>query len=92
MLWPATPELLERLRQAATGIDRELDAALTDVGILPPAELQPIRECLLYPSAVIVADTNRDGHCLLSVRDRHGVVAWIHHDGRVVRQRDLAAV
>jgi hypothetical protein len=85
MLRPATPESLDRLRRAATDIDRELDTALTCLGILPPLELQPIRECLLQPSTVIVAETNRDGHRLLSVRDRHGVVAWIHHDGRVVR-------
>jgi len=85
MLRPATPESLDRLRRAATDIDRELDTALTCLGILPPLELQPIRECLLQPSTVIVAEVNRDGHRLLSVRDRHGVVAWIHHDGRVVR-------
>lgn len=85
MLRPASPEALERLRLAASDGDRELDSALTCVGILPPLELQPIRECLLTPSTVIVAETNRDGHRLLSVHDRHGVVAWIHHDGRVVR-------
>lgn len=85
MLRPASPEALDRLRRAATDVDRELDTALTCVGILPPLELQPIRECLLTQATVIVAETNRDGHRLLSVRDRHGVVAWIHHDGRVVR-------
>ena len=91
MLRPATPESVERLRRAATDVDRELDTALTCVGILPPLDLQPIRECLTQPSTVIVAETNRDGHRLLSVRDRHGIVAWIHHDGRVVRlQRTLA--
>lgn len=92
MLRPASPESLDRLRRAATDVDRELDTALTCVGILPPLELQAIRECLLEPSTVLVAETNRDGHRLLSVRDRHGVVAWIHHDGRVVRlQGELAA-
>lgn len=91
MLRPATPEALERLRLAARDVDRELDSALISVGILPPLELQPIRECLLTPATVIVAETNRDGHRLLSVHDRHGVVAWIHHDGRVVRvQAELA--
>ena len=73
-------------------MDRELDTALTCIGILPPLELQPIRECLLEPSTVLVAETNRDGHRLLSLHDRHGVVAWIHHDGRVVRlQAEFAA-
>ena len=91
MLRPATPEALDRLRLAASDVDRELDTALTCIGILPPLELQPIRECLLAPATVIVAETNRDGHRLLSVRDRNGVVAWIHHDGRVVRlQAELA--
>lgn len=91
MLRPASPEALERLRLAASDVDRELDTALISVGILPPLELQPIRECLLTPSTVLVAETNRDGHRLLSVHDRHGVVAWIHHDGRVVRlQSELA--
>ncbi len=91
MLRSASPAALERLRLAAADGDRELDTALTGVGILPPLELQPIRDCLLLPATVIVAETNRDGHRLLSVRDRHGVVAWIHHDGRVVRlQPELA--
>ena len=85
MLRPASREALDRLWRAAVDGDRELDSALTGVGVLPPLELQPIRECLLTPSTVIVAETNRDGHRLLSVRDRHGVVAWIHHDGSVVR-------
>ena len=93
MLRPASRDSLERLRRAASDADRELDMALTCLGILPPLDLQPIRDCLLQPSTVIVAETNRDGHRLLSVRDRHGVVAWIHHDGRVVRlQSELAAV
>jgi hypothetical protein len=91
MLRPASPEAIDRLRRAACDVDRELDTALTCIGILPPLDLQPIRECLLTPSTVVVAETNRDGHRLLSVRDRHGVVAWIHHDGRVVRlQPELA--
>lgn len=85
MLRPAPSEALDRLRLAASDGDREFDAALSCVGILPPLELQPIRDCLLTPATVIVAETNRDGHRQLSVRDRHGVVAWIHHDGRVVR-------
>lgn len=84
MIRPATPASIERLRRAAVDIDRELDTALTCLGILPPLDLRPIRECLLEPSTVIVAETNRDGHRLLTVRDRYGVVAWIHHAGRVV--------
>jgi hypothetical protein len=92
VLRPASTESLDRLRRAASDDDRALDTALACIGILPPLELQPIRECLLQPSTVLVAETNRDGHRLLTVRDRNGVVAWIHHDGRVVRlQSPLAA-
>lgn len=91
MLRPATQESLARLRRAANDVDLELDTALTCLGILPPLDLQPIRDCLLLPATVVVAETNRDGHRMLSIRDRQGVVAWIHHDGRVVRQDGLAA-
>lgn len=91
MLRSASPDAIDRLRRAASECDRELDTALTGLGVLPPLDLQPIRDCLLEPSIVIVAEANRDGHRLLSLRDRHGAVAWIHHDGRVVRQRELAA-
>lgn len=91
MLRAATPDSIDRLYRAAADGDRELDTALTRVGILPPLDLQPIRDCLLDPTTVIVAEVNRDGHRMLSVRDRHGVVAWIHHDGRVERlQPELA--
>lgn len=90
MLRPATQDSLDRLRRAADDVDLELDTALTCIGILPPLDLQPIRDCLREPATVIVAETNRDGHRMLAIRDRVGVVAWIHHDGRVVRQREVA--
>lgn len=91
MMRSATPESIDRLRRAAAGTDCELDAALSDLGILPPVDLQPIRASLLEPSSVVVAESHPHGHRLLSVRDRYGVLAWIHHDGRVVRlQRELA--
>lgn len=89
MLRPATSAALDRLRRAAYDVDVELDTALICLGILPPLDLQPIRDCLLRPGTVIVPETNRDGHRMLSVRDRLGVVAWIDHDGRVLRQREL---
>lgn len=93
MLRPATPEALERLRRAAHDVDRELDTALTCLGVLPPVDLRPIRACLINPSIVIIADTNRDGHRRLEVRDRLGTVAWIDHDGAVacVRSSELQA-
>jgi hypothetical protein len=89
----ATSETIDRLRRAAEGTDRELDAALSDLGILPPADLEPIRRCLVDRSAVIVAGTNRDGHRRLEIRDRWGTVAWIDHDGQValVRGQPMAA-
>lgn len=91
MIRQATPESVESLRRAILGDDLVLDRALTHLGILPPLDLQEIRDCLADGSNVVVAETNRDGHRLLSVHDRYGVVAWIHHDGRVVRlQRQLA--
>ena len=93
MLRPATPEALERLRRAGCDIDLELDTALTCLGILPPVDLRPIRECLADPSIIIIADTNRDGHRRLEVRDRLGTVAWIDHDGAVawVRHQEMAS-
>jgi hypothetical protein len=93
MLRPATPEALERLRRAGHAVDRELDTALTCLGILPPLDLTPIRTCLADPSIIIIAGTNRDGHRRLEVRDRQGTVAWIDHDGDVafVRGRHLMA-
>lgn len=92
MIRPATPEAVERLRRAATAADVELDTALMCLGVLPPADLEPIRRCLLEPSTVIVPQRNNDGHRLLSVHDPCGAVAWIHHDGRVVHnRRELAA-
>lgn len=93
VLRPANPEALERLRRAASDVDRELDAALTCLGILPPVDLAPIRECLADPSVIIVADENRAGHRRLEIRDRMGTVAWLDHDGEVavVRGQNLRA-
>lgn len=90
MLRPASQESLARLRRAARDVDLELDTALICLGILPPLDLRPIRECLLQPSTVIVPETNRDGHRMLAIHDRQGIVAWIHPDGRVERQGPLA--
>ncbi len=91
MLRPATPQALERLRRAAVDVDLELDTALTCLGILPPVDLRPIRACLADPSVIVLADTNRDGHRRLEVKDRAGTVAWIDHDGAVacVRSHEL---
>lgn len=87
MLRTATPEAIACLRCAALGTDRDLDAALARLGILPPADLAPIRACLADPATVIVAGINRDGHRRLEVRDDSGARAWIDHDGEIIRTR-----
>ena len=84
VLRPATPSALQRLVQAATQTDRELDAALIELGVLPPLDLDQIRGCLLIAPRGLTAGTNSDGHRLLSLADAGQPVAWIHHDGRVV--------
>ena len=84
MLCPATPNAIERLARAAIADDRELDAALTGLGVLPPLDLDLIRTCLCTPHTKIAAGVNRDGHRLIAVVDGDSDVAWIHHDGQVV--------
>ena len=81
---PATPGALDRLDRAATQGDRELDAALANLGVLPPLDLDPIRACLNMSEIRLVAELNRDGHRLITVCERDRPLAWIHHDGRVV--------
>lgn len=84
VLRPATPSALQRLVLAATQSDRELDAALTDLGVLPPLELEQIRACLQIADTELVAGVNADGHRLIAVTDGDHELAWIHHDGRVL--------
>ncbi len=81
---PATPGALDRLGRAASRDDRELDAALANLGVLPPVDLDPIRACLNMTEIRLVAELNRDGHRLITVTGGDRVLAWIHHDGRVV--------
>ena len=84
VLRPATPSALHRLVVAATQSDRELDAALTDLGVLPPLELEQIRACLQLAHTGLVAGVNADGHRLITLTDGDDQLAWIHHDGRVL--------
>ena len=84
MLRPATPRALERLASAAIANDRELDAALTGLGVLPPLDLDLIRTCLCTPHTRLVAGVNRDGHRLIAIAEGDREIAWIHHDGQVV--------
>ncbi len=84
MLCPATPYALERLARAAIADDRELDAALSGLGVLPPLDLDLIRTCLCTPNTKLLAGVNRDGHRLLVIAEGDREVARIHHDGQVV--------
>lgn len=83
MLRSATPCALLRLAQAATGSDRELDAALIDLGVLPPLDLDQIRACVQRAPNGLIAGTNADGHRLLTLVDGDRTIGWIHHDGCV---------
>jgi len=84
VLCPATPYALERLARAAFADDRELDAALSGLGVLPPLDLDLIRTCLSTPNTKLLAGVNRDGHRLLSIAEGDREIARIHHDGQVV--------
>ena len=84
MLRPASRELLERLVHAAHDIDLELDTALTQLGVLPPLDLAPIRSCLSHEEIEIEAGANADGHRILYVSVQGRPTASIGHDGCVV--------
>ena len=84
VLRSATPSAIERLARAAIADDRELDAALTGLGVLPPLDLDLIRTCLCTPHTRLLAGVNRDGHRLIAIADGDREIAWIHHDGQVV--------
>jgi hypothetical protein len=79
---PST-ESLRRLCAAADASDRELDRALSDVGVLPPADLTPIRDVLQRAGTEVARACNADGHVILQVVRHAQLAALIHHDGRV---------
>lgn len=83
MLRPATSDLLARLQLAASGTDRQLDRALSDVGILPPLDLGQIRSVLVRPGTELSTSRNRDGHVVVEVLWNTTLAVMIHHDGRV---------
>lgn len=85
VLRTATPSALRHLVDAVTGSDRDLDAALIDLGVLPPVELDQIRACLRLAHTAIEAGVNVDGHRLITLVDGALPVARIHQDGRVTR-------
>ena len=90
MLRPATPEHLQRLLHAAFDIDRELDAALVCLGILPPLDLATIRSWLTIEGVRLDPGVNRDGHRVLGVVLGGRTVARIHQDGTVVDSNSSA--
>ncbi len=83
MLRPPSADALLRLQAACNRSDRELDGALSDVGVLPPLDLQHIRQILAQPGADISCSRNADGHAIVEVTWNREPSARIHHDGRV---------
>lgn len=91
MLRPASHDALTRLQRAAAGSDRELDRALSDVGVLPPLDLAEIRNVLNRPGCVLATCRNCDGHAIIEVRWSTHITALIHQDGRVQSTTIVAA-
>ncbi len=83
MLRPAAPSWIERLRRAAHGSDPYLDSALICLGILPPADLGPIRAWLTFEGGVLHATENADGHRIIEIHVDGRVAARINHDGDI---------
>lgn len=83
VLRPPTTDALARLRHAATASDRELDRALSDVGVLPPLDLNEIRRVLTRPGSELTSCRNGDGHAIVEVSWNMSLSAMVHHDGRV---------
>jgi len=83
VLRPATVDSLTRLQLASSASDRELDRALSDVGILPPLDLSAIRNVLGQASIELSTTRNADGHVVVAVTSNTMRSAVIHHDGRV---------
>ncbi len=83
MLRSPSTELLRRLCAAADASDCDLDRALCDVGVLPPADLTAIRQVLQHRGTEVARARNADGHVILQVVRHAQLTALIHHDGRV---------
>lgn len=77
--------------EAATGPDRDLDRALSDLGVLPPMELGPIRQVLRHRDTTVLLAANDDGHAIVQVVTNARLVALIHHDGRLQALNPTAA-
>lgn len=83
MLRPATPDALDRLIASAFDVDRELDLALVQLGVLPPLDLSVIRSWLTLDGVGVRARCNDDGHRVIDVLVERRVVASIGPEGAV---------
>lgn len=83
MLRPPTAHCLARLLAAADWADRDLDRALSDVGVLPPVDLAPIRQLIGEPGVTLATRRSPDGHSIVEVVRHSAPSVLIHHDGRV---------
>jgi hypothetical protein len=83
VLRPPSAAALERLARAAAGSDRELDRALSDVGVLPPLDLTQIRQVVTRSGTELAMSRNDDGHAIIQVAWNAQLAALVHHDGRV---------
>ena len=90
MIRPASAETLQRLCVAAGESDRDLDRALCDVGVLPPADLDEIREILNRSRIQLARARNAEGHVILQVVWQDQLAALIHQDGRVHMLANIA--
>jgi len=83
VLRPPSAAALERLARAAAGSDRELDRALSDVGVLPPLDLTQIRQVVTRSGTELAMSRNDDGHAIIQIVWNAQLAALVHHDGRV---------
>lgn len=76
---------LNQLLCAATtsSSDLDLDRALCDIGVLPPADLDDIRAVLCRDRTELALTSNTDGHAIVQVVCDGQLTALVHHDGRV---------
>ena len=91
MLRPPSAAALVQLARAAEATDRELDRALSDVGVLPPLDLSQIRQLLTRRGTELALTRNGDGHTIVQVRWNGRAAAQVHHDGRVELANSAAA-
>lgn len=87
MLRPACRNTVDELLVAAHRTDRDLDLALLRVGVLAPADLDPIKSTLSLDGVTLCAAVNTDGHCTIDVFRAGKLIARLRHNGEL----DLAS-